>query len=266
MMASTFTALNPEGYEKIMGRFSRRLAHAFIDFSGSAPGETILDVGCGTGSMTAALAEPGNHTAIVGIDVSEPYVAFARARNKDSRITFDIGDVVSLPYPSGHFDRAVSQLVLMFLPDPSPAVAEMRRVVRPGGTVAACVWDGFGGQPHVRMLWDTASALGLDRSRSLFRPLNTAGELAAMWRKVGLVDVEEDTITTRFEYANFDDYWSPFLSGDGPPGQMVMGLTPDQRSMLERQVRHVYLSGRPDGPRSFIGAAWICKGIVPASS
>jgi SAM-dependent methyltransferase len=264
-MASTFTALDPEGYEKIMGRFSRRLAHCFIDFTGSAPGEKILDVGCGTGSMTTALAERGDHAAIVGIDVSEPYVAFARARNTDRRITFDIGDASSLPYPSSQFDRAVCQLVLMFLPDPCPAVAEMRRVVRPGGTVAACTWDSYGGQPHLRMLWDTASALGLDRSRSLFRPLNTAGELEAMWRKVGLIEVKECTITTRFEYANFDDYWSPFLSGDGPPGQMVMELTPDQRGMLERQLRHVFMSGRPDGPRSFIGAAWICKGTVPSA-
>jgi hypothetical protein len=113
------------------------------------------------------------------------------------------------------------------------------------------------------MLWDTASALGFDRSRSLFRPLNTAGEMAAMWREAGLRDVVEDTITTRFEFANFDDYWTPFLSGDGPPGQMVMGLSPDQRTKMEQQVRHVFLSGRPDGPRSFIGAAWICKGLVP---
>lgn len=262
-MASNFTALNPEGYQKIMGRFSRRLAHAFIAFTGSVPGENILDVGCGTGSMTEALAERGDHASIVGIDVSEPYVAFARAHNKDPRITFDVGDATALPYATGQFDRAVCQLVLMFLPDPSPAVAEMRRVVRPGGTIAACTWDAFGGQPHLRMLWDTASALGFDRSRSLFRPLNTAGEMAAMWREAGLRDVVEDTITTRFEFANFDDYWTPFLSGDGPPGQMVMGLSPDQRTKMEEQVRHVFLSGRPDGPRSFIGAAWICKGLVP---
>ncbi|MBL8673937.1 MAG: methyltransferase domain-containing protein [Rhodospirillales bacterium] len=179
-MASNFKALNPEGYERIMGRFSRRLARSFLDFTGSGPAERILNVGCGTGSMTAALAERGDHAAIVGIDVSEPYVAFARARNADPRTTFDIGDVTALPYPSEHFDRAVSQLVLMFIPDPYPAVAEMRRVVRPGGKVAACTWDAFGGQPHLRMLYDTASALGLDRSRSLFWPLNTGGELEAM--------------------------------------------------------------------------------------
>lgn len=264
-MASNFNALNPEGYQKLMGRFSRRLAHAFIGFAGSAPGEKIVDVGCGTGSMTEALAERGDHFSIVGIDVSEPYVAFARARNKDPRITFDIGDATALPYATGQFDRAVCQLVLMFLPDPFPAVAEMCRVVRPGGTVAACVWDGFGGQTHFRMLFDSASALGFDRSRSLFRPLNTAGEMAAMWRKAGLRDVVEDTITTRFEFENFADYWTPFLSGDGPPGQMVMALAPEQRAKLEAQVRHVFLSGRPDGPRSFISAAWICKGVVPAA-
>jgi SAM-dependent methyltransferase len=213
-MASNFIALNPEGYQRIMGRFSSRLARAFIAFAGSSPGENILDVGCGTGSMTEALGERRDHASIVGIDVSEPYVAFARARNKDPRTTFDIGDASSLPYATGRFDRAVCQLVLMFLPDPFPAVAEMRRVVRPGGTVAACTWDGFGGQPHLRMLWDTASALGIDRSRSLFRPLNTGGELSAMWRKAGLTEVIEDTITTRFEFADFDDYWTPFLSGE----------------------------------------------------
>jgi len=177
--------------------------------------------------------------AIVGIDVSEPYVAFSRAQNSDPRTTFDIGEASSL------------------------AVAEMRRAVRSGGIVAACTWDGFGGTPHVRMLWDTASALGFDRARSLFRPLGTKGEMEVMWRKAGLVEVEESTITTRFEFANFDDYWQPFLSGDGPPGQMVMGLMPEQRGTLERQLRHVFLSGRPDGHRSFIGAAWICKGVVP---
>ena len=264
-MASNFTALNPEGYQMVMGRFSRRLARAFIGFAGYEPGEKIIDVGCGTGSMTEALAERGDHASIVGIDVSEPYVAFARARNKDPRITFDVGDASSLPYDTGRFDRAVCQLVLMFLPDPFPAVAEMRRVVRAGGFVAACVWDIFGGQPHMRMLYDSASALGFDRSRCLLRPLTTAGEMAAMWRKAGLRDVVEDAITTRFEFANFDDYWTPFLSGDGQSGQMVMGLSCDQRTKLEQQVRHVFLSGRPDGPRSFIGAAWICKGVVPAA-
>jgi SAM-dependent methyltransferase len=262
-MASTFTALNPEGYERVMGRFSRKLADSFIGFAGLSPGEKILDVGCGTGSMTAALARRGDHAAIVGIDVSEAYVTFARTHNVDQRITFEIADATALPYATGQFDRAVSQLVLQFLPDPYPAVMEMRRVVRSGGVVAACVWDSFGGQPYFRMLWDTASALGLEKLRSLFRPLSTAGEMETMWRKAGLTQVKQDTITTRFEYANFDDYWSPFLSGDGPPGQFVMSLTPEQRATLEHQVRHVFLSGRPDGHRSFIGAAWICKGVVP---
>jgi len=89
------------------------------------------------------------------------------------------------------------------------------------------------------------------------------GEMEIMWRRAGLSEVKQDVITTRFEFANFDDYWSPFLAGDGPPGQFVMSLTAEQRAILERQVRHVFLSGRPDGLRSFFGAAWICKGVVP---
>jgi SAM-dependent methyltransferase len=264
-LVSNFSAVSAQGYEKIMGRFSRRLADQFLMFTGSSPGERILDVGCGTGGMTFALAKRGDHAAIQGIDLSEAYVSFARKRNSDPRISFEIADASSLPYPSGHFDRAVSQLVLQFLPDPLPAVLEMRRVVRPGGMVAACVWDAYGGQPHLRMLWDTASALGFDRTRSLFRPLSVSGELAATWQKAGLSQVEDGVITMRFEFANFDDYWSSFLSGDGPPGQMVMGLQVDQRATLEKQLRHVFLSGRPDGPRSFFAAAWICKGIVPRS-
>ena len=265
-MVSTFKAVDAQGYQQIMGRFSTQLASSFLDYIGRESGQTILDLGCGTGSMTFTLAQRGDHKAIVGVDVSEVYVDHARSCNDEPRITFEVADGSALPFENNTFDQAVSQLVLQFMPDPFPAVEEMCRVVKPGGLIAACVWDSYGGMSHLRMLFDTASALGYDRKRTLLRPMTTGGELQAMWEKAGLEQIEENSISMRFEYKNFEDYWSSFLSGDGTPGEMVMGLLPEQRATLQEQVRHVFLSGKPDGFRSFLASAWICKGIVPETT
>jgi len=261
-MPSTYVAADARGYQRIMGRFSAGLAKSYLDFAGHPPGEKILDVGCGTGSMSFALADRGDHDQILGIDVSEIFVDYAKVQNGDDRITFEVGDAASLRFVDGYFDRAVSQLVLQFMPDPYPAVKEMCRVVRPGGTVTACVWDSYGGLPHIRVIWDSASALGYDRERSLLRPLSTQGELEAMWQRAGLTSIQEDIITTKFHYDDFEDYWSSFIHGDGPPTQMLHGLDKAHREKLEHQVRHVFLSGKPDGPRSFFAVALICKGVV----
>ena len=265
-MVSTFKAVNAQGYQQIMGRFSSRLATSFLSYIGQESGQTILDLGCGTGSMAFTLAQRGDHKSIVGIDLSEVYVEFARSRTDDARIRFEVADGSALPFEDNTFDRAVSQLVLQFMPDPFPAVQEMCRVVEPGGLIAACVWDSYGGMSHLRMLYDTASALGFDRDRTLLRPMTTGGELESMWERAGLEQIEEDSISMRFEYENFEDYWSSFLSGDGTPGSMVMGLAPEHRATLQEQVRHVFLSGKPDGFRSFLASAWICKGIVPETT
>jgi SAM-dependent methyltransferase len=262
-MVSAFKAVHGDGYNKIMGRFSVSLAQQFLGFTGHPPGERILDVGSGTGSLSFALAARGDHKEIVGIDVGEPFVTFAREHNTDPRTSFRIADATALPFEDATFDRAVSQLVLQFLPEPLQAVREMKRVVRPGGTVAACVWDAYGGQPHIRMLWDTASTLGFVKQHSIIRSLGTEGEMEAAWRAAGLTDVVPGEISMRFVFENFYDYWSPFLGGDGPIGEMVMGLGTSDRALLERKMREIYVSNRPDGRRSFIASAWICKGTVP---
>jgi len=176
-----------------------------------------------------------------------------------------LGDACALSYPDHAFDRALSLLVLQFVPEPELAMREMRRVVRPGGTIAAAVWDSFGGLPHIRMLWDTAA--GLDPSaadaRALFRPLNSPGGMAELWRRIDLGKVEETSLVVRAEFSDFEDYWRPFLSGDGPPGQFVTGLSDRARDRLKLHLRRAYESNRPDGPRSFVAVAWACKGIVP---
>lgn len=262
-MSSTFSARSPEGYERLMGRWSRHVAPKFLQFAPVSRGDEVLDVGCGTGSLTRTILALGDPARVVGIDLSERYVAFARERISDPRVRFEVGDACALPFPDGSFDKALSLLVLHFVPEAQKAVAEMRRVARPGGTVAACVWDAYGGMSHMRMLWDTAGAMGLDPGRNLFRPMTAPGEMAAAWTELGLREVEQSTVAIRFEFADFEDYWGPFTSGDGPAGELVTGLPEADRARLEAQVRRAFVGSRPDGPRSFAAEAWVCKGIVP---
>ncbi len=164
-MASTFNIREAAGYEQLMGRWSRRLAPLFIEFAGLGPDEAILDVGCGTGSLTFELAKHGDLREIRAIDYSERFVTAARDRNTDPRVTIEQADAVSLPFPDATFDRAMALLVLHFVPEADRAISEMRRVVRPGGVIAATVWDHFGGMPGMRMAIDTIAALSEDGRR-----------------------------------------------------------------------------------------------------
>jgi len=254
---------NAEHYERLMGRWSRRLAPSLIRFGGLSDGDRVLDVGCGTGSLILALPDFANIASAIGIDLVEPYIAAARARNTDPRFTFDRGDARALPYPDSAFDRSFSLLVLHFIPEARKAVEEMRRVVRPGGTIAAAVWDNYGGQPFTRILWDIAGVLDPTLERPFFRPLNGPGEMAALWRELGLQDVEQVSLLTHMEFQSFDDYWAPFASGEGPHGQYVVSLPEDKREVLKDHVRRAYIANRPDGPRSMAAVAWACRGTVP---
>jgi SAM-dependent methyltransferase len=256
---------NAEAYEQVMGRWSRRLAPLLIRFGGLADGDRVLDVGCGTGSLTFTLPKIVNIAGVTGIDLTEPFVEFARSCNTDPRISFQSADARVLPFEDNSFDRAFSMLVLQFIPDAARAVAEMRRVVRPGGTVTAAVWDSFGGQPHVRLIFDIAAVLDSTVERKhLLRPLTAPNEMAALWRELGFLEVEQTSLLIRMDFACFDDYWTPFTKGEGPPGQLVASLSAPTRAALADHARRAYLSDRPDGPRSFACVAWACRGTVPA--
>jgi ubiquinone/menaquinone biosynthesis C-methylase UbiE len=264
-MASIFTVHAASGYEQLMGRWSRRLATGFIDFAGLAPGERILDVGCGTGSLTFELAKSADLTEIQAIDFSPVFVEAARARNTDPRISFQQADATALPFADETFDRALALLVLHFVPEAGKAVAEMRRVVRPGGVVAAVVWDHYGGMPGFRMMVDTVAALSESgrqmRSRFCFQPMVQPGEMKQSFIDQGLADVTETQLTIRMDYENFDDYWAPIAAGEGPLGR-YMTLDAAERTRVEAAVRDAYQAGRPDGSRSFASVAWACRGIV----
>jgi len=154
-------------------------------------------------------------------------------------------------------------LVLQFIPDAAHAMAEMRRVVRPGGTVTAAVWDSYGGL-HTRMMWDIAAVLDPSVERPLFRSLSAPDELANLWRELGLLDVEQTSLLIRVEFSSFQDYWLPFTTGEGPQGQFVGGLAEPARTTLNEHLRRAYIANQPDGPRSFACVSWACRGTVPA--
>ncbi|MBB3019533.1 ubiquinone/menaquinone biosynthesis C-methylase UbiE [Microvirga lupini] len=266
-MPSSFTVQQAAGYEQLMGRWSRRLARPFIEFAGVADGERVLDVGCGTGSLTFALPEAAEVSEVVAVDYSPVFVEEAQRRNTDPRIIIQQGDACALSFPEGHFDRALALLVLHFVPEADKGVAEMRRVVRPGGVVAAAVWDHLGGMPGMRMMWDTLAAQDEEarRMRSLycFQPMMRPGEMRQAFMAQCLSDVEETELLIRMEYENFADYWEPIAAGEGPLGKFVAGLDPARRAEADEAVRAAYEAGQPDGPRSFVAVAWACRGTVP---
>lgn len=226
-----------------MGRWSRCLAPLLIDFVGLSDGERVLDLGCGTGSLTFALPRAADVASVTGIDFARPYVEHARAANRDPRIILQQGDASAMPFEAARFDRAIAMLSFQFVPQPDQAVAEMRRVVRPGGIAAATVWDSYGGMPSNRMFWDVAGVLNPDairrRGRMYFNPIVQPGGLGLLWRRAGLADVRETSLLVRMDYANFDDYWQPIASGEASLGQYHASLDGASQRALRARARGI---------------------------
>ncbi len=265
--SSLFLASDGGGYELQMGRWSRRLAPKFIEFTGVTHARSVLDVGCGTGSLSSTLAQNPDIHRIHGIDFSESYIAHATSQYGDPRLHFQVGDACALPFADGQFDGALSMLVLQFIPQAERAVSEMRRVTRPGGTVAAATWDSRGGFVWWRMFWDTAAMLdqaaGERRARMCARPMARPGDLERAWKAAGLTDVLQDMLTIRMDFSSFQDYWSPFDGRDGPMAEYVQTLAPAAKAVLKDKVRLAYVDGEADGPRSYAATAWVVRGKVP---
>ena len=266
-VSSTFVAADGDGYELLMGRWSRRLAGPFLDFVGTANGECVLDVGCGTGSLTFALTEKCQVKQLRGIDFSPAYIEHASRHNRDPRIVFQVGDACAMDFPDRSFDRVLALLVLHFVPGADQAIAEMRRVARPGAVVGATVWDARGGLVANRIFLDTAAALDPKASKrragNLTRPMTRPGELATAWRAAGFRDVVETELSIRMEFASFDDYWAPYVGKDGPNAEYVATLGDSERTRLRDAVRLAYIDGEADGPRAYAAIAWAVKGSAP---
>lgn len=268
-MAITSTSLSSDGdgYELQMGRWSRRLAPLFTTFAGTTGPIRVLDVGCGTGHLSLCLGQNPDIVSVRGVDISARYVEYANRRTNDSRLSFQIADACALPFADNCFDHSLAMLVLQFVTQADLAVREMRRVTCPGGTVAAATWDTRGGFVALRMIYDTAALLdrkGHQASAVAYiRPMSRPGDLKRAWYDAGLMDVVQDTLTIRMEFASFADFWAPTDGNDGPVAQYVGSLGANQRMRLRDMVRQAYLDGEGDGARSYAATAWVVKGTVP---
>ncbi len=265
--SSTFVSANGDGYERQMGRWSRRLAPLFVEFAGIAGAAHVLDVGCGTGSLSFCIAQNPEIVSVCGIDLSEAYIKHANCGSRDARLAFQVGDACALPFPDAAFDLTASMLTLQFIPQGENAVREMRRVTRAGGTVAAATWDTRGGYIAYRMFFDTAAMCVRNgnerRARAYTRPMSRPGDLGSAWRNAGLTDVEQDMLTIRMDFACFADFWEPAEGGDGPVAEYVRTLDVETRTKLKNMVALAYLDGEADGARSYAATAWVVKGKVP---
>lgn len=251
-----------DAYEHYVGRWSRLVAGEFLPWLAVLGGAAWLDVGCGTGALREtilALAEPAR---VEGIDTSAAYVERARDRLADARARFVVGDAQVLPQPGESFDAAVSGLVLNFVPRPDVALLEMARVVRPGGVVAAYVWDYAGGMQLMRYFWDAATKLDpaaadLDEGRRF--PLCRPEALEALFSRTGLEQVKVRPIDVPTRFRDFDDYWSPFLGGQGPAPGYAKSLTEERRARLQDELRATLLLDA-DGSIALVARAWAVCG------
>ena len=265
--SSTFLATDGNGYEAQMGRWSRRLAPLLIDFAALSDASRILDVGCGTGSLTFALASNPSIGVVTGIDLSSEYIAHALTHRADPRVSFEVGDATRLRFEDASFDHTLSSLVLQFIPEPGRAIREMRRVTRSGGIVAAATWDTRGGVVVQRMFFDTAAVLDPNAARhraaACARAMSRKEGLLQAWSDAGFVDIVADSLTIRMDYASFLDFWSSIDGRDGPYAGYLATLTDEAKQTLRRLIEAAYLDGEPDGLRSYAATAWAVKGRVP---
>jgi SAM-dependent methyltransferase len=254
-----------DAYEAYMGRWSRALARAFVEWLQPKPSGNWLDVGCGTGALTSAICDLSKPMSVVACDPSGPFVEHARRSLSDDRVSFVVAGAGALPRRDDGFDQIVSGLVLNFLTEPQRAVEAMRERLRPGGGVGAYVWEYSDGMEFLRFFWDEAVSLdpgaaALDEGRRF--PLCHAPALASLFRAAGLADVDTRPLEIPTDFATFDDYWTPFLRGTGPAPGYAASLDAMSRDALRERLRRRIRPG-PDGRISLRARAWAVRGLAP---
>lgn len=245
-----------EAYDAFMGRYSTRLTGQFADLAGIRAGQRAIDVGCGPGALTTELVHRLGKGSVAAVDPSAPFVAAARQRLPGVDIQEASAD--ALPHADASFDAAVAQLVVHFMPDPVAGIREMARVTRPGGVVAACVWDIAGRRSPLTPFWDAALEMDPGAYGEGTLPGTREGHLGEIFRAAGLKDVQETELVADAEHPSFEDWWTPFENGVGPAGAYAAKLAPDQRTRL----REIARASLPGGPFRILARAWAARGTA----
>jgi SAM-dependent methyltransferase len=251
-------------YDRYMGRYGPSLAASLIRFAGVEPGMRALDVGCGTGLLTAALAEQLGAGNVAAVDPSEPFAEACRRRVPGAEVV--TGTAERLPFPDAAFDVALSQLVVNFMADAEQGAAEMTRVTRPGGVVAACVWDYAGEMPLLRAFWGAAHEVDAERaaeSDEAFLRFGSPDELSDLWSSAGVGDVRTAPLLAQASYSGFEDLWAPLPAGVGPAGAFTKSLDDEARVKLHDAFQRRL--GVGDEPFELSARAWAVAGTRPGS-
>ena len=250
-----------QAYDRHVGRYGSQLAAGLIDAAGVERGQRALDVGCGPGALTTALAEAIGAENVAAADPSEPFVEACRERVPGADVRVASGE--HLPFADGSFDAVVAQLVIQLMGDRDAGVREMARVTRAGGVLAACVWDS-GNMPLLRSFWDAALDAAPERAGAIDDGrrvgYDSPSELGALFEACGLTDVATGELLVGADYADFDELWEPFSAGIGHSGGCFTSLEPGRRIAVRSDV-HRRL-GSPEGPFRLTARAWWARGIV----
>jgi ubiquinone/menaquinone biosynthesis C-methylase UbiE len=245
-----------ELYQRFMGRYSEPLAVSFADVAEVAPGQRVLDVGCGPGALTAQLVDRLGSDKVVAVDPSAPFAEAAQARFPG--VDVRVAAAEDLPFPDDSFDAALAQLVVSFMPDPVAGVREMARVTRPGGTVAACVWDLAGGTSPLSTFWSAARDLDPSVVDESSQPGARDHHLVELAEQAGLEQPTQSVLTVRVRHETFEEWWEPYTYGVGPAGDHVAGLDEGQQAALRARCAELL------GPAPFevVGRAWCMRATV----
>lgn len=245
-----------EAYDRLMGVYSVQLASQLADVAGVHSGQRALDVGCGTGALTAELVVRLGPDAVAAVDPSASFVAASRERHPGVDVRQSAAE--ALPFPAASFDAALAQLVVHFMADPVAGLREMARVTSRDGVVAACVWDHAGGRSPLSVFWQAARELDADAKDESGLPGARAGHLAELSEAAGLHNVEESELVATVTYADFEEWWEPFTAGVGPVGAYARGLDDGQRGELRERCRRLL----PEPPFTIEAVAWATRGTV----
>ncbi len=251
-----------DAYEMYVGRWSRKVGEGFLTWLDASPGIRWLDLGCGTGALTSQVLKQCDPSLIVGVEPSDGFLSLARQQIEDERAQFRQGSGSEIPIADGDVDMAISGLVLNFVPDQKQALDELVRCTAPGGTVAAYVWDYAGHVQFMRYFWDAAVALdpaAREKDEGIRFPLCRPNRLAELFTGAGLRDVVTEPIDIPTPFQDFDDYWSPFLSGIAPAPGYCASLDDTARNKLKGRLKET-LPTDPDGMILLAARAWAVRG------